>query len=180
VRKWWEALVTTPEGPDRRFYELCVMSELWNSLRSGGVWVTGSRQHKDFDEYLLPAAHFVHRRDTGALGLAIDKDADRFLAGRVAILEEQLAVVEALDAADQLPDATMTGAGHLRISPLTNAVPDEADALIRATYGVLPHVKITELLLEVDRWTGFSRHFTHLKSGQPPKDTTLLLTADSL
>ena len=85
--------------------------------------------------------------------------------------------VEALTTSNQLPDATMTSAGHLQISPLTNAVLDEADALIRVSYGLLPHVKITELLMEVDRWTGFSRYFTHLKSGEPSKDTTLLLTA---
>jgi hypothetical protein len=42
---------------------------------------------------------------------------------------------------------------------------------------MLPHVKITDLLLEVDRWTGFTRRFTHLKTGEPAKDPTLLLTA---
>ena len=41
---------------------------------------------------------------------------------------------------------------------------------------LLPHVKITDLLLEVDEWTGFSRHFTHLKTGVPAKDPALLLT----
>ncbi|GHM57607.1 hypothetical protein ECZU51_62770 [Escherichia coli] len=41
---------------------------------------------------------------------------------------------------------------------------------------ILPHVKITELLLEVDEWTGFTRHFAHLKSGDPAKDKNLLLT----
>ena len=30
---------------DRRYYELCAMSELKNALRSGDVWVEGSRQH---------------------------------------------------------------------------------------------------------------------------------------
>ena len=42
---------------------------------------------------------------------------------------------------------------------------------------LLPRVKITDLLLEVDQWTGFTRHFTHLKSGSEPSDRTLLLTA---
>jgi len=37
VRKRWESLVRTTEGLGRRFYELCVLSELKNSLRSGGV-----------------------------------------------------------------------------------------------------------------------------------------------
>jgi TnpA family transposase len=177
IRKRWADLVRTPEGLDRRFYELCVMSELRNSLRSGDIWVPGSRQHRDFDEYLLPAPVFRERQTTDALGLPIAADVDQFLGARMALLKQQLVAVESLAAAGELPDAAMTAAGHLRISPLTNMVPDEADALIRASYGLLPHVKITELLLEVDQWTGFSTHFTHLKSGQPPKDTSLLLSA---
>jgi len=41
----------------------------------------------------------------------------------------------------------------------------------------LPHLKITELLLEVDSWTGFTQHFKHLKSGECVDDRQLLLTA---
>ena len=37
--------------------------------------------------------------------------------------------------------------------------------LIRHAVGLLPHIKITDLLPEVDGWTDFTRHFTHLKSG---------------
>ena len=128
------------------------------------------------DEYLVPAADFLQRRTNDTLGLPINADVDQFLTERTTLLEQQLAVVENLTAAGELPDAVMTATGHLRISPLTNMVLEEAAALIRASYGLLPHVKITELLLEVDQWTGISRHFTHLKSGQPPKNTTLLLT----
>ena len=42
---------------------------------------------------------------------------------------------------------------------------------------LLPRVKITELLLEVDQWTNFTEHFTHLKSNEMAEDKTLLLTA---
>ena len=55
-------------------------------------------------------------------------------------------------------------------------MPDTAQALIDQTAMILPHVKITELLLEVDEWTGFTRHFAHLKSGDLAKDKNLLLT----
>lgn len=41
---------------------------------------------------------------------------------------------------------------------------------------LLPHLKITELLLEVDGWIGFSRHFKRLKSGEAVEDQYLLLT----
>ena len=54
--------------------------------------------------------------------------------------------------------------GELKIAPLTNTVPEEATALMRQAYALLPHIKITDLLLEVDRWTRFSRHFTQLMS----------------
>ena len=55
-------------------------------------------------------------------------------------------------------------------------MPDAAQALIDQPAALLPHIKITELLMEVDEWTGFTRHFTHLKSGDTAQDKTLLLT----
>lgn len=69
------------------------------------------------------------------------------------------------------------GSAGLKISPIENNVPKEADALKETLYGMLPHVKVTDLLMEVDRWTGFTRHFVHLKTTGPAKDPILLLTA---
>jgi Tn3 transposase DDE domain-containing protein len=50
-------------------------------------------------------------------------------------------------------------------------------ALREDVYGLVPHVKITDLLLEIYRWTGLLGYFVHLKGGEPAKDPTLLLTA---
>jgi hypothetical protein len=176
VRKRWENWVCTPDGLDRRFYELCVLAELKNSLRSGDIWVQESRQFKDFEEYLLPTQRFREQRQQQALGLAVETDGERFLEARLALLERELATVERLAAANELPDAEITQRGRLKITPLDNAVPDEAEALMLQAYRLLPHLKITELLLEVDSWTGFTRHFTHLKSGEEADDQPLLLT----
>ena len=41
-----------------------------NSLLSGDVWVQGSRQFKDFEEYLLLPSRFSAQREQQALGLA--------------------------------------------------------------------------------------------------------------
>lgn len=76
----------------------------------------------------------------------------------------------------QLPDAGVSPTGRLRITPLDSAVPDAAEALMQQAYSRLRHLKITELLLEVDNWTGFTQHFTHLKSGATAGDRQLLLT----
>lgn len=45
--------------------------------------------------------------------------------------------------------------------------------LTQQAYDLMPRVKITDLLFEVDQWT----NFTHLKSDAEPPDRTLLLTA---
>ncbi len=49
-------------------------------------------------------------------------------------------------------------------------------ALTCRAYALLPYIKSTDLLLEVDRWTGLSKHFTHLKTAETAKDQILLLT----
>ena len=111
----------------------------------------------------MPPPRFAAQRDQRELGLAVDTDCDRFLDARLAVLQEQLATAERLAAANELPDAAITSTGRIKITPLDNAVPDEAKALMQQAYSLLPHLKITELLLEVDGWIGFSRHFKHLK-----------------
>ncbi len=75
-----------------------------------------------------------------------------------------------------LPDASLAD-GVLKVTPLTNTVPPEADALARQLSAMLPRIKITNLLMEVDDWTKFTRHFVHLRNGDAVTDRTLLLTA---
>ncbi|MEH6825511.1 MAG: Tn3 family transposase [Motiliproteus sp.] len=176
IRKRWQPLVYKDGGLDRRFYEMCVITELKNSLRSGDIWLKHSRQFKNFDDYLIPQSVFFSQQIKHQLGLTIETDCSLFLAHKLEALRSELAKVEQLAQDDELPDAAVT-ASSLRIRPLTNAVPEKAEFLIRKVSALMPRLKITELLLEVDGWTGFSRHFTHLKSNQEATDKTLLLTA---
>lgn len=176
IRKRWENLIYTEDGLDKRFYELCVLSELKNSLRSGDIWVQGSRQFKDFEEYLLPLPRFMKLHDQKELGLTIEVNCDNFLDTRLKVLQRELETVEQLAAINELPDAVITNTGRLKITPLDNAVPIEAQALIQQVSSLLPHLKITELLLEVDSWIGFTQHFTHLKNDVPAEDKNLLLS----
>jgi TnpA family transposase len=166
---------TQDGGIDHRFYELCALSELKNTLRAGDVWALGSRQFKDFEDYLLPPERFAALREGGNLPVAMDLDGERYLRDRLALLSEQLQDVDRLAASGALPDAEIADE-LLKIKPLTKSVPEEAERLEAVLYGLVPHLKITELLLEVDRWTNFTWHFTHLREGTPAKDRPLLLT----
>jgi len=176
IKPRWQSLVFTNGGIDRRFYEICALSELKNALRSGDIWVQGSRQFRDFDDYLLPAETFRTLQQGQELPIAVHPDCDDYLHERLPLLEQQLAAVNRLAQADALPDAIITETG-LKITPLDTVVPVAAQWLIERTGKLLPRIKITELLLDVDDWTGFTRHFVHLKDGAPVKDRTLLLSA---
>jgi hypothetical protein len=62
---------------------------------------------------------------------------------------------------DGLEDVRIKG-DELKITPLKAATPEEAVILADRLYGMMPNLRITSLLAEVDRWTGFSGTFTHL------------------
>ncbi len=175
IKPRWEQYVVKDGGIDRHFYELCALSELKNALRSGDIWVPGSRQFKDFEEYLLTPEHFAALRDADDLPLAIDIDGERYLRDRLALLREKLTEVNRLAATGELPDAEISDE-LLKIKPLAKSVPEEASKLEEDIFAMMPHPKITDLLLEVDQWTDFTRHFTHLRTDALPKNRSVLLT----
>jgi hypothetical protein len=152
------------------------MMALRQRLQSGDVWVEGSRAFRAFDDFLLPREAFVNRQKAGELGLAV---ADRFEDWRdekKKRLETRLREVDALAAAGELPEASLTEEG-LSISPIRKNENEAADAIIRRLYAMLPRLRVTELFAEVHGWTGFADHFAHLRTGAPPDDARALMTA---
>jgi hypothetical protein len=65
IRERWAKLIFTDAGADRRYYELCALAELKHALRSGDIWVEGSRQFKNFNEYMVPAQKFTALKEAG-------------------------------------------------------------------------------------------------------------------
>ena len=62
------------------------------------------------------------------------------------------------------------------IVPMDDAedLPESVQALDAQIRCRIPEVDLTDLLLEVDQWTGFSQHLTHAGGGQPRTDDLLL------
>jgi len=56
---------------------------------------------------------------------------------------------------------------RLHISPVRLATPPEADVLADRIDAMLPKIRVTELLHEVARDTGFLGAFTNLRTGEP-------------
>lgn len=164
------SLVITAEGLSKPCYEFCALNELKDALRRGDVWVKGSRQYRPFDDYLIPTAQFVELQKS-----APSKDVKLYLDTRLLLLHEQLQHVNQLATEGDLPDAVFTELG-LKITPQKTKVPPEAQRIIDQISRLMPRVKITELLLEVDDWVHFSDHFVHLKSNKKADDRHLLLS----
>ena len=67
--------------------------------------------------------------------------------------------------------------GALVVSPLESEAPDAAEALKWELNSFLPNVHITDLLAEVDGWTGFADKFTHLRTGDMVRNRSAILAA---
>ena len=175
VKPRWRPHVLAADGVNRRFYELCALAELRDRLRAGDIWVSGSRQYRDFETYLIPAATFeVMQKEP--LPLDVDTDLPSYIAECRQRLADNLTTVASKAREKTLPDVTLMD-GDLCISPLRKNTPESAEAFAEKAYALMPHVKITELLAEVDQWTGLSDRFLHLRTQTPPKNRQALLTA---
>jgi hypothetical protein len=59
---------------DRRLYEIATLAALRDRLRSGDIWVEGSRAYRPLAEYLMPKAAFVEKKEADQLGLNVPGD----------------------------------------------------------------------------------------------------------
>jgi hypothetical protein len=166
----WRRLIFASGTADRRLYEVAVLATLRERLRGSDIWVAGTRDYRAFEDYLLPVEAGRH------VGIGQETDAQLFMEDRAAALHERLNFVMARATRGEL-DGVEIENGALYIARMKPAVPDAARELALRLNGMLPRVRITELMSDVDAWTGFADRFTHLRTGSPAADKPVLLAA---
>lgn len=176
IEKQWAPFVYQEDGLNRRYYELCALSELRNRLRSGDIWVPGSKQYKDFDGYLLGKKTFQELRKNNEVPVAVETNCEKYLADRTELLNRRIDDVHHLVKTGKLDDVEIKSDGFSVKPHRSSGVPNEARTFVREVYAQLPRIKITDLLIEVDSWTNFTEQFTHLRTGLPADDRKGLFT----
>lgn len=162
----WHKHVYDDEGNiDRHYYEMAVLTELRNLVRSGNVSIIGSRQHQNFDDYLVPKEQWEQDRYQNRL--AVPSSAEEYLTERMGSLHQRLEWIT--DNITELEGVNFEN-GRLHIQRLEKNVPDIAREYSSSLYKLLPRIKLTDLLMEVASWTGFEKQFLHASTLHPPKE----------
>lgn len=171
----WKPYVFDDLPVKRRFYELCVLDNLRTALRSGDIWVEHSQQFRPLDAYLIPEDSWQTMVDNHTIPISMPLDAVTYLRERHDMLHHELQSVQEGLEAGLFPDVELLD-DRLKISRTTLDVPSDMKRVTRAVYDLLPRIRITDLLLEVNASVQFSRHFTHFQSGTTLDDPILLAT----
>ena len=161
TNRQWSAVVLKDGKPDRRAYETAVVATLRDRLRAGDVWVEGSRDYRRFDAYLPPA----NEAEPVLAESGLQTDGGAWLADRRNSLNRRLAEVGAKLARGRLEGVRLEN-GRLRITPHDAVTPPAGERLDRAIDVLMPRIRITDLLWEVNVRTGFLDAFTDLRSGR--------------
>ena len=136
---WRDAIhhAASAGGNERRTWEAATLLALRDRLRSGDIWVEGSRQWRAVEDQLISSALFAAMREAGPLPVAVPATAEEYLADRRTLLNRRLTETAAKAAADTLEDVTIRG-DELKVSPLKAITPDEAEALADRFYRAMP------------------------------------------
>jgi TnpA family transposase len=163
--RWQPYLRAARSGGDenayKHYWELCVLFALQGGLRSGEIWVDGSRRYADPASYLIPPEVWTDKHAemmaelpgvpaTFAEALAsIDEDMARYLDDLEALLVDGTGPI-------RLDDN-----GDLHLSPLVaEAVDPVVEAEKKAILATLPMVPLAEIMVLVDEATGFTKWLT--------------------
>lgn len=167
-------LIFGQERPDRRLYEIATLAALRDRLRSADIWVDGSRSFRPIDEHLMPRSTFITMKEQDRLGLGVQGDAAEWLAEARQMLDFNLKRLAHRARSGKLEGVRLEG-GTLIVTPNAGEVPAAAEELNAEISELYPLVEVPDLLREVHEWTGFADHFTHVRTGDNPRNVSAML-----
>lgn len=166
-RKRWKRHALTAEGINPNYYELAAFDRLQDGLRAGDIAVTGSHRYQPFDDYMLSSAEWQQLKKEDRTRLAVADNPQTYLQES----QEQIAdlikrVVEVI--AEEDSHLSLASDGSLQLHRLEKGTPPEAVTLRQQLYRYMPLVEMSQVIVDVNKWTGVLQSFPHLLTGEAP------------
>ena len=156
--KRWRGYVIQNGVINKRYYEMGTMISLKKAIKNNQITIEGSEKYLSFERDLIDKESFNEAIDIYDV-LTAYKTFEEYLEDRKKKLNDHLTFLA--ESINNLNDLWLEG-GDLHISPLGPDVPEDAVRLSRRIFKeTVPEARLEEILLEVDKWTGFTRHFVH-------------------
>ena len=162
----WQPYVCPSDGcVDRHYYELCVLNQLHQALQSCEVWAVGGRRYGNVEDLLIPQDQWSEIRDECYQELGLPKDPQVWIDEALGKLTAQIGkTTRNLPSNPQV--FTDDGRVHLRsLDP--EELPERIVRLKEKIAETWPQIRIQDLLVQVDSWVDFTRHFRTPRGRRP-------------
>ncbi|MBO3797204.1 Tn3 family transposase [Bacillus subtilis] len=175
ISKRWKKHLYEDDGTtiNRHYYEMAVLTELREHVRAGDVSIVGSRQYRDFEEYLFSEDTWNQTKENTRLSVSLSFE--DYMTERTSSLNKRL---KWLATNSNKLDGVSLEKGKLSIERLEKDVPEEAKKFSASLYQMLPRIKLTDLLMDIAYITGFHEQFIHASNNRKPdKEETIIIMA---
>lgn len=175
ISKRWKKHLYEDDGTtiNRHYYEMAVLTELREHVRAGDVSIVGSRQYRDFEEYLFSEDTWNQTKENTRLSVSLSFE--DYMTERTSSLNKRL---KWLATNSNKLDGVSLEKGKLSIARLEKDVPEEAKKFSASLYQMLPRIKLTDLLMDIAYITGFHEQFIHASNNRKPdKEETIIIMA---
>jgi hypothetical protein len=170
--RWKQFFLRNVQGTlriDRKQLEVCVFSYLMAELRSGDITVLGSESFADHREQLLPKEECTQLLSSYCKRLGLPATAREFVEHLKTTLTDS---AKQTDANFVHNDQLSINAQGEPVVQRTRArqIPVSAINLQAAIVHRMPVRNLLEILLNVENWTNFTRHFNPVSGSDPKLD----------
>ena len=169
--KWWP-LVTgrtrraaSVPKVDKRYFELCLFSQIWLELKSGDLYVEGSEAFSDYRTQLVSPEDYAHGVEEYGEQVGLPVDGKTFVATLREWLEDLASTTEAMfptNTSARLEDGKII-LRKLERKALPEGFP-QLQALLRER---MLERNVVDILNDTDHWLHWTRHFGPLSGFEP-------------
>ena len=172
TKRWKDHVIEKDGSINRRYYEMAVLTEVRDRVKAGDISIEGSKQFKEFDDYLVSKDEWRKSREDNKL--AVSLSVDEYLNNRLNELNKRL---DWISKNIKDLDSVSIEKGKISVSRLEKDTPKEAKDFSISSYKLLPKTALADIISDVAKLTSFHNEFTHASTRKKPdvSETNLII-----